>query len=812
MIVMRQTICFFVNLLIVACFTSCGGVSGDNGDDPFGTGTEEVVSKLQLQILDQQCIDTKTQSFTAGETICLQATLTQDNSIVSGEIINFETGLGELSVSTKLTDAQGNALITLLSDSGDVGASSIRASFGDTVVEVNFEFLRSDVEVDSQPSIAILMLSNGLPVNRFQTDETVQLQAVLLDDSDNAIENEIVLFSAGKGNLNTSEALTNKMGIAQVTLSALETDLGALVVSAQTQINDVQILDAINVEIQSADIVDAQVISLGSFTQDNIFVAGEIGASSQDSSGHVQVSAGGTFGLSVGIVDQNGQRILTQTHITFTSSCVTDGKASLDAQVNTINGIAQATFEDISCAGSTGINDIIVASSTINNTTVSISREFSILAEDIGAVQFISATPQNIVLQGTGGQNNESVSTLVFQVTGEVGNPLARQEVDFSLNTQTGGLTLSPLVGVTNSQGQVSTRVNAGNVPTSVRVTAKVNTADGAVISSQSNLLSVSTGLPDQNSFTLSASDLNPEADGISGQTVNLIARLADTFNNPVPDGTSVNFTTEGGSITSSCVTLNGNCGVEWTSANPRTADHRVTILATAIGHETLFDENGNNSYEDSDGGPILDNTDSGFSVSAYGVTGFVDHSEAWRDDNEDNIRNAAEIFLDFNYDGVFNGPDSVFNGPQCIPGNACGDEALTSLHVRKALVLVMSGSSALMDIVDTSNNVNFSNYQTASQPSLSIASGSSLSFRLWFSDTAVQPIASGSTIVISSSAGSLAGQINTVMPSTNRAGARETSFTLTNDVDTPVDATITAAITSPSGVASTVVFQVALN
>jgi hypothetical protein len=123
-----------------------------------------------------------------------------------------------------------------------------------------------------------------------------------------------------------------------------------------------------------------------------------------------------------------------------------------------------------------------------------------------------------------------------------------------------------------------------------------------------------------------------------------------------------------------------------------------------------------------------------------------------------------------------------------------------------------MSGSSALMDIVDTSNNVNFSNYQTASQPSLSIASGSSLSFRLWFSDTAVQPIASGSTIVISSSAGSLAGQINAVMPSTNRAGARETSFTLTNDVDTPVDATITAAITSPSGIASTVVFQVTLN
>jgi hypothetical protein len=42
-----------------------------------------------------------------------------------------------------------------------------------------------------------------------------------------------------------------------------------------------------------------------------------------------------------------------------------------------------------------------------------------------------------------------------------------------------------------------------------------------------------------------------------------------------------------------------------------------MTILATAIGHETLFDANGNNSYEDSDGSPITDNTYSGFGFSA---------------------------------------------------------------------------------------------------------------------------------------------------------------------------------------------------
>lgn len=92
-------------------------------------------------------------------------------------------------------------------------------------------------------------------------------------------------------------------------------------------------------------------------------------------------------------MDQNDQRILTQTPVSFTSSFVADGKASIDLQVNTLNGFAQATFEYISCAGSTGNNDIIVVFLVVNNNTLSISRDISILAENIGTIQFISATP-----------------------------------------------------------------------------------------------------------------------------------------------------------------------------------------------------------------------------------------------------------------------------------------------------------------------------------------------------------------------------------------------------------------------------------
>ena len=795
--------------------SSCGGVSGENGSDPFGSGSTTESFTITLAILDQQCNAISEPSFTAGETLCIQATLKQGDNLVAGEIVSFTAGLGSLSVESKLTDNNGVAQISINSGSGDVGAAALVVSVGDLTSQSNYEFLAADIAVLPVFAIDFTILKNGVAVNRFKANEQVQIQAVISDENAEPVENLIVNFTTGRGSLNTNDALTDDSGTAQVTLTADDIDIGAAVVTALTLVNGEELLASLNFEIQSSDAISEQTIRIGHFNTDAVFVENEIGISVSDSVGNVEISAGATLGVSLAIVDENDQRILTQTPVSFTSICTEDGFATIDQQVNTVNGEAIATYEDISCAGGDGNEDVIVASVVVNNSTLSITRSITILAESVGSINFISADPTQLVLLGTGGQNSQTISTLLFQVNGTLGNPLAQQNVTFSLNTQTGGLSLFPALGITNSQGQVSARVTSGNVPTSVRVTAEVVTESGISVLTQSDLLAVNTGLPDQNSFTLSADNLNPEANSISGQTVGLVARLADTFNNPVPDGTSVSFTTEGGIIEPSCTTTNGTCGVTWTSANPRTSDHRITILATAIGHETLFDANGNNSYEDSDGGPISDNTDSGFGFSVYGETGFVDHSEAWRDDNEDNIRDAAEIFLDYNDDGDFNGPDTLFNGPQCIPGNTCGGEdpdSLDSLHVRKALVLVMSGSRALMDIINTSNTVIFSNYQTASQPDLSIDSGSSLSFMLRFSDSAEQPIASGSQILITSSTGTLAGQVEFVMPSTNRPGAGEISFTLSNDEVDPVDSTVSALITSPSGIQSTVLFQVTLN
>ena len=96
----------------------------------------------------------------------------------------------------------------------------------------------------------------------------------------------------------------------------------------------------------------------------------------------------------------------------------------------------------------------------------------------------------------------------------------------------------------TDAEGIAQAVVLAGNVATSVRV-FMVLEVDGVDVTTVSDKLVVTTGLPDQNSFSLSV-----EIDGADGghnntggsfdgiEITNTI-RMADKFNNPVPNGTA---------------------------------------------------------------------------------------------------------------------------------------------------------------------------------------------------------------------------------------------------------------------------------
>lgn len=713
---------------------------------------------------------------------------------------------------SKLTNSQGVAEVTLSSDGATIGAATVNASFDTVQATASIEFVAVDGQPIESDQLSLQMLNqDGSPTLRFRADQQVRLIANLVDSSAQPVANEIIQFSVTRGELIITDALTNANGQAEVTLAAISDDIGAAIASATVLGDDNGLLsDSVNFEIQSADAVEEDVVRIGYF-EGSTFVEGVLGVSGLDAQSDVVISAGATLGLQVGLADAVGDPIIGSTPITFVSNCALDGRASLDQTVSTVNGRASSTYEDISCAGGNGNDDIVSATVLVNNTSFAVSRSIELLPETIGSIEFVSASPDTIVLQGTGGQGSESVSTITFQVNGALGNPLAQKQVRFSLNTEIGGLSLSPVEGLTNSEGQVSTRVTAGTVPTSVRVTATIDGDSGESISTQSDLLTVNTGLPDQNSFSLASSNLSPEADSIDGQEVNITAYLADTFNNPVPDGTAVSFTTEGGQIQPSCTTSGGSCSVVWTSAEPRVEDHRITILATAIGHETLIDSNGNNVYDDADGGALDLGVDSGFDVATPPSPGFVDVSEAWRDDNENRNFDSNEIFLDFNGSGSFNAANGVFDGPQC-DSTSCG---ASGLHVRRALVMIMSSSDLLLAFSNDGTELANNTGGAPSNPVLSIPRGQSAVLQFRFSDNANQPAPSQSSVVIEATNGELAGQTEGFIRQSTRAGTRFVEVTLTNNLITgadPITSTVTGTITTPSGVENVLSIVVSLD
>jgi hypothetical protein len=498
------------------------------------------------------------------------------------------------------------------------------------------------------------------------------LTALVKDATGAVAPNSVVKFTTdtnyGAFSPASGTALTNTNGIATITLVAGSTT-GAATVSAAASIGTTSATNSIGYSVNVA----------------------QLGLSSL-SFGTSPLSAYGTSNVTV-TVTSGGATYTTPTTVNFTSTCATSGKAVLSSSASTVNGLATASYRDNGC----GATDTITA--TLTNGATS-TGNLTVTSPAVSSVQFVSASPINISVKGMGGTE---VSTVTFKVVDSGGNPISGKTVNFSLDTTVGGLSLSSNSDITGTNGQAVALINSGTILTPVRVTATTAGTSGN-ISSQSSQLYVSTMIPDQAHFSLSAEKRFLEALHTDGVTTTVTARLADRSGNPVPDGTAVVFTAEGGSIQPSCTngTVGGVCTVTWTSQNPRPSDGRATILAYAIGEESFTDTNGNGRYDL--GEP------------------FADLGEAYRDDNENGSFDlGSEIFIDFNSDHIWNAGDGLFTGVLCNSG--CS--ATNTLNVRDdSLVLTFSGSTPKTPIIAPSpidlggcnnNGINVGSIATAS-------------------------------------------------------------------------------------------------
>jgi hypothetical protein len=203
-----------------------------------------------------------------------------------------------------------------------------------------------------------------------------------------------------------------------------------------------------------------------------------------------------------------------------------------------------------------------------------------------------------------------------FKVIDSVAAGVQGVSVNASLTNADGGIGFcgSPASGTSGADGTVTFSVCSGTLPATVQVRAEL--ASNAAVFTNSNLLTVQTGLPTQRFFDISANQLNFYAGGyftskFNGNSVTISVFAADRQGNPVPDGTKIIFVSEGGQINSagvsSCLIASGRCSVtlvgqdyrpmgsNTVGGDPRPG--RVTVLAYTDGEESFIDTNNDNRY-----------------------------------------------------------------------------------------------------------------------------------------------------------------------------------------------------------------------
>jgi hypothetical protein len=601
--------------------------------------------------------------------------------------------------------------------------------------------------------LAALTVVSSVPSIPTDGSTNATITAFARDSANNLIAGVPVTFTATSGGLSNASPTTDDSGAASVTLSTAGDPLTRTIT---VQASSGSLTATVNVQVAAGGTQTS--VSMGS-PPGATFVAGQLAIS------NANLSAGGSTSIQAVLQQSDGNLYTQQANVSFSSTCAAQGLATITSPVQTSTGIANATYAATGCSGA----DVVTATATIGGTNLSANGTVTVAPGSIGSIVFESATPTNVALRGTGSTNNPETSTVVFRVLDQTGGPRAGVPVSFSLNTSVGGISVSPATAQSDATGRVQTVVQGGTVATTVRVTAAITTP---LLSTQSSQLTVTTGIPDQDSFSLSVDCKNVEAWNRDGVAVNVTARLSDRFNNPVPNGTAVTIQTEGGSVVPQCQTAgtNGSCTVVWTSSNPRPAAPpsgptpragRATIYATAIGEESFNDTNGNGSFD-------------------VGET-FADMPERFLDANENGVRDTFETIYDFNNNSTYDPADGLFNGVLCLDPARCNTNAVTTGISADNLIIMSHGAPSPSNTLPTPGS-------TLAGPNHTIL----------FGDLNANPLPQGTTIAFSVSNGLQLAQPTTF---TIPCAEEPTGYPISVSATPPtVAGTVTATVTSPSG------------
>jgi hypothetical protein len=344
--------------------------------------------------------------------------------------------------------------------------------------------------------------------------------------------------------------------------------------------------------------VDATALSQSYDLQIN---AGSVGLSAVSVT-PASVQRGQSVNVSVNVTVNGATAPSNSVAVTFSTAC---GTVSPSTALVDSSGKASAVVQTTSSGNCT-------VDGSVNGLTTS-PATYTVTSPPITGIQFVSATPNLLYQSGSVGATTSIVS---FKVIDSVAAGVQGVSVNASLTNADGGIGFcgSPASGTSGADGTVTFSVCSGTLPATVQVRAEL--ASNAAVFTNSNLLTVQTGLPTQRFFDISANQLNFYAGGyftskFNGNSVTISVFAADRQGNPVPDGTKIIFVSEGGQINSagvsSCLIASGRCSVtlvgqdyrpmgsNTVGGDPRPG--RVTVLAYTDGEESFIDTNNDNRY-----------------------------------------------------------------------------------------------------------------------------------------------------------------------------------------------------------------------
>ena len=821
----------FSLILLFATLVGCGGSSGGFDETPDGGDGGVTPDAITVSLAISNT------TVTGADPVTVTATVMQGSTAIANRSVTFTTTLAAFSPSsgTALTNENGVATITLTAGSVR-GAGEISASISSgesSTAPLGFSTQGDDIGVVGDINISVALVdSDGNTTNTITASQPGRIVATV-----NGITSPLIVnFSSTVGSIPIASAITDENHQAVVDIFAGDV-LGAGETTASITSGE---------SGKAILVVGSSSVSMGSGAP---FVEGVAEVSL------AEISAGGTSVISVSIVDDQGNLFTEPVDVNFSSGCVAQATATLSSPITTSNGIATSTYLAQGCVGADPIN----VTANAGGIALSANASINVLAADIGSIEFVSATPENIGIIGSGIVGGSESSTVIFKVKDTDGNPYNNRVVNFSLNTDIGGITLSQNTATTNAQGIVQTVINAGTLLTPVRVIASTETLSGQVVFTQSSILVVSTGLPDQDSFSLSIGNINTETWNVDDVEVPVTVLMADAKNNPVPDGTAVVFTTEGGSIEDSCTTSNGKCSVMWRSQSPRPAGRlltqsfctladdtnvanlcarlplgngknylgqnyggRVSILATAIGEESFIDKNSNGRFDESE------------YALFQGLNGDgrpFDLKEAFVDHNEDGLFNDVEVGFepggeleepeDFNNNGAFDTQDGVYNGILCglndvtNPGTDTVNQYCAnpddepdptkksqkvSTNVRGSSVIIMSGSSPYITLTGTNDAiVTTSPDFDSTDTTLYIAGERTGTVSVVIADLHNQPMPAGTIVSFEATVGSAVGTSSYTWPGDSSNGGSSFGVAIKGEAD-PNSGLLEIKVTTPGG------------